>query len=354
MNKVLPIGTVHPACDREKLTLSLCPGPASTGVKPDSSDPQHHEIRQNVLWANIMAGGSGVEYYFGYEYNDSDLSLQDFRSRDEMWDQSRYALEFFYVNDVPFWKMTNSNDKLSTDDWLLLDIDGTQAVLYLRNGGTATIDLNAFSGRSYSVQWFDPIKGGALLSASVLSTMAGPTSSVGEPPYNESQDWVVLLRCEGCEVDGAPAASTRFPTQKPVPVPSASPVSVFTKEPSQTLQVPTLYPSYTLNATSYPTASKSNITAETFSPGPTFSPSAYEPESNYSANSDAPTAYLKISSTQVPSQTPVATNIRSASSSPTFKSIEQESGEKVGQNDSGTDSRFMGRSVILCLIWNLL
>lgn len=39
--------------------------PARDGVKPDSADPEHDEIRQNVLWANIMAGGSGVEYFFG-------------------------------------------------------------------------------------------------------------------------------------------------------------------------------------------------------------------------------------------------------------------------------------------------
>lgn len=40
-------------------------GNAQTGVLPDSVDLSHDAIRTNVLYANIMAGGAGVEYYFG-------------------------------------------------------------------------------------------------------------------------------------------------------------------------------------------------------------------------------------------------------------------------------------------------
>ena len=40
-------------------------GPASLGVAPDSVDPEHNDIRHYALWGNIMAGGAGVEYYFG-------------------------------------------------------------------------------------------------------------------------------------------------------------------------------------------------------------------------------------------------------------------------------------------------
>jgi len=31
--------------------------PPGVGVEPDSFDPQHDNIRKNVLWGNIMAGG---------------------------------------------------------------------------------------------------------------------------------------------------------------------------------------------------------------------------------------------------------------------------------------------------------
>lgn len=39
--------------------------PARVGVLPDLVDANHDEIRQDVLWGNLMAGGGGVEYYFG-------------------------------------------------------------------------------------------------------------------------------------------------------------------------------------------------------------------------------------------------------------------------------------------------
>jgi len=38
-------------------------GPADTGAKQDADDPDHDEIRHDVLWGNLMAGGAGVEWY---------------------------------------------------------------------------------------------------------------------------------------------------------------------------------------------------------------------------------------------------------------------------------------------------
>lgn len=37
-------------------------GYAEDGVVPDEDDPQHDIVRKSVLWANLMAGGAGVEY----------------------------------------------------------------------------------------------------------------------------------------------------------------------------------------------------------------------------------------------------------------------------------------------------
>jgi hypothetical protein len=50
-------------------------GGANDGVLPDLNDPTHDEVRQDVLWGNIMAGGAGVEYYFGYQYPNSDITV---------------------------------------------------------------------------------------------------------------------------------------------------------------------------------------------------------------------------------------------------------------------------------------
>ena len=188
--------------------------PASHGVVPDADDPTHDGIRQNVLWANLMAGGAGVEYYFGYEFADSDLSCQNFRTRNNMWDQSQNALEFFA--NVPFWRMVNANSLVmddnwfnwfdwfnwfATDDnWCLYDAQQSSFfVIYLRNGGTTSFDLSAVQAAStVKVQWFDPVAGGNLQNGSVTSISGASRVSIGEAPYNQDQDWAVLLTCENC------------------------------------------------------------------------------------------------------------------------------------------------------------
>ena len=86
-------------------------GPANAGAKPDADDPDHNDIRVQVLWGNLMAGGAGVEWYFGYKYAHNDLNCEDWRSRDILWDQTRYAIEFFQKY-VPFESM-DSNDDLT-------------------------------------------------------------------------------------------------------------------------------------------------------------------------------------------------------------------------------------------------
>ena len=75
-------------------------GPAGLGVPPDpgyagfaGTDVKGldvgytlHDIRKYTLWGNLMAGGAGVEYYFGYGLPDNDLVAENFRSRDKSWD----------------------------------------------------------------------------------------------------------------------------------------------------------------------------------------------------------------------------------------------------------------------------
>ncbi len=54
---------------------------ADVGVVPDADDPTHDIPRKQALWGNLMAGGSGVEWYFGYKYPHMDLNCEDWRSR---------------------------------------------------------------------------------------------------------------------------------------------------------------------------------------------------------------------------------------------------------------------------------
>ena len=53
-------------------------------AKPDADDPSHDEVNGPVLWGNLMAGGAGVEWYFGYKFAHSDLNCEDWHSRDAL------------------------------------------------------------------------------------------------------------------------------------------------------------------------------------------------------------------------------------------------------------------------------
>jgi Putative collagen-binding domain of a collagenase len=238
--------------------------PSDSGVVPDANDPTHDGIRKNVLWANLMvravkldehayryerdltlrvcwrllqAGGAGVEYYFGYSFNNSDLTLQDFRSRDNMWNQSRYALEFF--SNVPFWKMSNANERVTNNNWCLWERDsGATIVLYLPNGGTTDIDLMDLVG-TFSIQWYDPRLGGDTQNGTIASLSAGASGSIGDAPYSSDQDWAVLLKCTACETQAPSLAPVETPplvtptpaTPAPVALSTHAPAAQFTQLP---------------------------------------------------------------------------------------------------------------------------
>ena len=105
-------------------------GQANAAVSRDVADPGHDEGRKGALWANIMAGGAGMNTYVGFgtdvgeksttdaKIDVPDLMLQDFRTYDKWWDQMRIASEFFTANAVPFQDMTNRSELVSTG-WAL-------------------------------------------------------------------------------------------------------------------------------------------------------------------------------------------------------------------------------------------
>jgi hypothetical protein len=163
--------------------------------------------RKNALWGNVMAGGAGVEFYFGYQYPESDLNLQDFRSRDGFWNVCRHLLNFFYENQVPFQDMSNANSLVSGSGInanRCLAKAGETYVVQLYNGGTHTLNLSAATG-DFDVRWFDPRNGGALQQGSVTTVTGGSTVSLGSAPSATSSDWIVL-------VDQAAVAPSDFDT----------------------------------------------------------------------------------------------------------------------------------------------
>jgi len=169
------------------------PGKANIALLPDEEDKEHNLARSRALWGTLMAGGFGVEWYFGYDSPHSDLTCEDFRSRDLFWDQNRYALNFFQ-NHIPFWKMQTA-DELTTDDisYCLAKKDAEYAIYLPMELETTSIDFGD-SGKTFSVKWYNPRNGGDLVDGTVQSVEAKGEVSIGLPPSDKKLDWVIYLK----------------------------------------------------------------------------------------------------------------------------------------------------------------
>jgi hypothetical protein len=186
-------------------------GPANLGAPPDvgyagftgknaqGADLPYtlHEIRKFTLWGNLMAGGDGAEYYFGYQLPDNDLIAENFRSRDKSWDYGRIAIEFFRTQKIPVTEMKNCDELVGNtshdNSRYCFGKTGELYLVYLPAGGQQDLNLAGASGQ-FSVSWFDPRTGGALKKAAVTSVRGGGSVSLGAPPDSPTEDWLVVLR----------------------------------------------------------------------------------------------------------------------------------------------------------------
>ena len=179
-------------------------GPADTGVLPDADDPQHNQVRRFALWGNLMAGGAGCEWYFGYKYPNNDLDLEDFRSRQNMWTQTRIAVRFFQDH-LPFVQMKSADELIRGGDGYCFAELGKIYAVYLPTGESTRLWLPK---ATYRIRWFDPLHGGDLQPGSRTTAKGQGFEALGQPPDNSKHDWVVLV-----ELDGAAPAKVAAPPQ---------------------------------------------------------------------------------------------------------------------------------------------
>lgn len=159
-------------------------GSANIGVDQDGNDDKL--VRQQVLWGTLMAGGMGVEYYYGYQTGITDLNAEDHRSRDLKYSHAAYAIQFFENYLIDHVTTMGAADDVTgaTDDYVFAKPGEIYAV-YRTNGGSTGINLPA---GSWSVQWFNPRTGGGLSAATML------TGNLVAPDNN---DWVALITNDG-------------------------------------------------------------------------------------------------------------------------------------------------------------
>jgi hypothetical protein len=177
------------------------PGDAGAGLRPDAeAGDSHTDARRDALWGHALAGGAGVEWYFGYRYPHSDLTCQDFRSRDAFWDVCRHFLRFWELSGAPFWEMENRNALVSgagDNANRCLALPGRHYVVQRHAAGGITLDLGEAKG-GFDIRWYDPRNDGPLRTGSVAKVRGGGIVDLGAPPADQGpvagDDWIVDVR----------------------------------------------------------------------------------------------------------------------------------------------------------------
>ncbi|MBT0584889.1 Kelch repeat-containing protein [Alteromonas oceanisediminis] len=125
-----------------------------TGAKIDANDPTHDSLRRHALWGALMAGATGVEWYFGAHQPHNDLSSEDFRQRENLWKQTKVAADFF--NELPLATL----QPVPTQNGLYKAIGKNFGLIYYTveqaSGKTVKAIIPA---ETDTLVWIDPING---------------------------------------------------------------------------------------------------------------------------------------------------------------------------------------------------
>lgn len=156
-------------------------------VAPDLSNLD--KLRR-IYWEQLLGGGAGCEWYFGYQDTFGDVQSEDFRIVETLWQQSTIAREFWQKY-IPFYEMT-PNDNLGQSGVKVFHKDAELFVTYVPNGTNTQINISGSEG-ILGVFWFDPLIGGALQTGSVETVEGNGWVDIGTPPEGPGQDWVVMV-----------------------------------------------------------------------------------------------------------------------------------------------------------------
>ncbi len=162
------------------------------GAMPDQDMPTHDTLRQEVLWSTFMAGASGVEWYFGYKYAQSDLNCEDWRSRDNLWKQTKIAMDFF--SDLPLREMEPMDELLTGEQAHCFAKKGETYVVYFKSPAANKLSLVDLDG-TVKVRWMNP-QTGKWLEDKTQSLAGGTTISLSPPIDEQQKDWVALVTKE--------------------------------------------------------------------------------------------------------------------------------------------------------------
>lgn len=168
---------------------------------PDAQLPSERKLsidrriyRRDVIWNTLLAGGNGVEAYYGYQTGCTDLDCQDHRTRAQLWRDGVIARDFFtrHVGDAAIGMRAYDEATPAKDDRIFAE----PGQMFVIMPGEKPVEflLPEQAGR-FSVRWFDMINGGDLQTGEKAEiALGGGRVAIGAPPVGGSGEWVALVR----------------------------------------------------------------------------------------------------------------------------------------------------------------
>ena len=160
-----------------------------TGLLDRNAD----DLRRRVLYDVLFSGGN-IEWYFGFARDGGDISVEDFRSRQAMWNFSRHAREFMQRY-LPFNRMQPMDNLVSGENQdfggaEVFALPGEIYAVYLPNASADASLATAGGNRSWQIRWFNPVNG--QLEKTDFRDSAGQLQ-IGRAPSRNNEDWIVLI-----------------------------------------------------------------------------------------------------------------------------------------------------------------
>jgi hypothetical protein len=161
------------------------------------TDTNANPLRKRILYRVYFNGGN-IEWYLGYYENPigGDDNLEDFRTREAMWNFTWYARHFMEQN-LPFWEMDTQDDLLIGEGLafgeghVFVKPGEIYAVHIPQGDPDAVMNLSGIPGL-FEMRWYDPREGVFIGQPAYI--WGGTPVSLWPPPYNETGDWVVLFK----------------------------------------------------------------------------------------------------------------------------------------------------------------
>ena len=180
-------------------------GPYQLGVLEDGPNNNHDELRAQALWATLMAGGTGVEWYFGLDTDNNDLRTENWRTRDAMWQYTNHALSFFQEH-LPFTRMEPLENVTLDDKEYVFAIEDSLYAVYMPKGDSLFVEV---PGGTYRLEWYNPRTGGELVVVGEIHLTGDCHDFAGSAPQDTELDWVALLtKTSDLVVDGGGGGHT--------------------------------------------------------------------------------------------------------------------------------------------------